>query len=128
MKTTLKVLEPTEISETNPQNDKEEDVMMNETFTIDKHHMELIIGRSGTMMKSESLMMKYVIEKSDSEDRITDAEICGDKVKVVTIIGAESCIKKTKIEELIKSAKEKKGKRDNMKEDTQSQKRKMCDF
>ncbi len=61
------------------------------------------------------------------EVRITDAEICGDKVKVVTFIGAESCVKKakTKIEELIKSAKENKGKRDNMNEDTQSKKRKI---
>ncbi len=48
-------------------------------------------------------------------------------MKVVTIIGAESCVKKTKtkIEELIKSANEKKGKRDNMKEDTESKKRKI---
>ncbi len=65
-------------------------------------------------MKSESLMLKYVVIK----------------VKEVTIIGAESCVKKakTKIQELIKSAKEKKGKRDNMKEDTQSKKKKRREF
>ncbi len=74
MKTTLKALEPTEISETNTQNDKEEeDLMMKETFTIDNHYTGLIIGKSGTMikkkslrnptLKSESLMLKYVVIK-----------------------------------------------------------------
>ncbi len=51
MKTTLKALEPTEIYETNPQNDKAEDIMMKETFTIDKHYTGLIMGKYGTMIK-----------------------------------------------------------------------------
>ncbi len=72
MKTTLKALEPTEISETNRQNDKEEDdLMMKETFTIDKHYTGLIIGKSGTMIKT-------MTGESGIEVRITDAEICGD--------------------------------------------------
>ncbi len=41
LKTPLKALERTELSEIDPQNDKAEDLMMKETFTIDKHYTGL---------------------------------------------------------------------------------------
>ncbi len=52
MKTPLKAIELTEISEIDPENDKAEDLMIKETFTIDKQYTGLIIGNSGTMTKN----------------------------------------------------------------------------